>query len=255
MTDAVLVERRGAVAIVSLNRPKHRNALAKELVHGLERAVAELQDDPSIRALVLSGGDHFCVGGDLSSLDDPLMTMRSEMQIGHRAIRLLAGGRLPVVAAVAGNAYGAGFSIAMACDFVVVDEKSSFGAAFGRVGLQPDYGLMWSLPPRVGMGMAREIMMFCEPIAGERAVSIRLADRLAEPGQVLPTAIEMAQRLAKLPPGTVSTTKAVLSRLPMSLDTMLAWEADTQALLSHTADFAEGVKAFGERRAPVFGGQ
>ena len=89
----------------------------------------------------------------------------------------------------------------------------------------------------------------------DRAVSIRLADRLAKPGQVLSSAIEMAQRLAKLPPGTVSATKAVLSRLPMSLDTMLAWEADTQALLSHTADFAEGVKAFGERREPVFGGQ
>jgi enoyl-CoA hydratase/carnithine racemase len=254
MSDPVLVERRGSVAIVTLNQPRKRNALNRTLSAALGRALTELQDDAALRALVLTGGEHFSVGGDLGDLSVPALTLRSAMQTGQRSIRALTGGRLPVVAAVQGNAFGAGFSLAMACDFVVVDAYSSFGAAFGRIGLTPDYGLMWSLPQRVGIGMAREILMFCEPVKGEQAKAIGLADRLAEPGQVIATAVALAERLAALPPATVATTKAVLARLPMPLDTMLAWEADTQALLAGSADFAEGIAAFGERRAAAFKG-
>lgn len=253
--SAVLVERHGSVAVVTLNQPRRRNALSKMLCAELSRTLSELQDDPELRALVLHGGAQFCAGGDLSDLDDPPVAMRQAMLEGHRNVRMLTGGHLPVVAAVEGNAFGAGFSLAMACDFVVADEDSAFCAAFGRVGLQPDYGLLWSLPQRVGIGLAREIVMFCEPVKGTQAQQIGLIDRLAERGQVLAQAIAHAQRLAKLPPGTVATTKAILSRLPMSLDTMLAWEADTQSLLLGTADFAEGVKAFVEKRAAVFTGR
>lgn len=254
MSDLVLVERRGFVAIVTLNQPRKRNALSRALSAALARTLTELQDDEALRALVLTGGEHFSVGGDLGDLSIPALTLRSAMQTGQRNIRALTGGRLPVVAAVQGNAFGAGFSLAMACDFVVVDCHSSFGAAFGKVGLTPDYGLMWSLPQRVGIGMAREILMFCETIKGEQAKVIGLADRLAEPGQVLDTAVALAERLAALPPASVATAKAILSRLPMPLDTMLAWEADTQALLAGSADFAEGIAAFGERRAATFKG-
>lgn len=254
MTEAVLVERRDAVAIVTMNLPQRRNALGPALYHALGRTLQDLQDDAALRAIVLTGGKHFCSGGDLGGLDLSPQTLRREMQYGQRIVRALIGGRLPVVAAVEGNAFGAGFSMAMACDFVIVDAKTTFGAAFGRVGLQPDYGLMWTLPQRVGIGLAREILMFCEPISGEQAKTMGLADRLVADGEVMSSALAMAQRLATLPPGTVSTTKAVLSRLPMPLDTMLAWEADTQALLANTADFAEGVRAFTERRAPAFTG-
>jgi len=250
----VLVERRGTIAIVTLNQAAKRNALSRELSSILARTLAELQDDDSLRALVLTGGAHFSAGGDLGDLSVPALTMRQAMRIGQRNVQLLSGGRLPVVAAVQGSAFGAGFSLAMACDFVVVDSNSTFGAAFGRIGLTPDYGLMWSLPQRVGIGMTREILMFCEPIKGEQAKAIGLADRLVASGEVLPASIALAEKLAALPPASVATTKSVLSRLPMSLDTMLAWEADTQALLVGTGDFAEGIKAFGERRAGHFRG-
>ena len=255
MTELVLVERRGAVAVVTMNLPARRNALGPALYSSLSRTLAELQDDPELRALVLTGGEHFCVGGDLSGLDDPPLVMRQQMQIGQRIIRLLAGGRLPCVAGVEGNAYGAGFSMAMACDFVIVDEGTAFCAAFGRVGLQPDYGLLWSLPQRVGLGLTREIIYFCEPIKGTQAKALGLADQLVPQGQVPGSAIKLAQRLAELPPGTAATTKSVLSRLPLSLDIMLAWEADTQSVLASTSDFREGVKAFTERRAPRFTGR
>lgn len=253
--EPVTVERRGAVAIVTLNLPQKRNALDTMLCPALSRTLTELQEDLELRAMVLYGGRHFCAGGDLASLESPPLAMRQAMQVGHRAVRALAGGPLPVVAAVEGNAFGAGFSLAMACDFVVGDENTAFCAAFGRVGLMPDYGLLWSLPQRVGIALTREIVMLCEAIKGSQARQLRLIDRLTEPGQVFDTAVALAQQLALAPPGTIATTKAVLSRLPLSLDVALAWEADTQALLARSHDLHEGVQAFAERRSPKFMGR
>ena len=255
MSEPVLIERRDEVAIVTLHVHEKRNALGAMLSPALSRMLTELQDDSSLRALVLYGGKHFCAGGDLSSMNVTPLAMRQAMAVGHRSVRALIGGRLPVVAAVEGNAYGAGFSLAMSCDFVVGDETTTFCAAFGKVGLMPDYGLLWSLPQRIGIAKTRELLMLCEPVKGEQAHAMQLIDRFVEHGHVFDAAVALAQRLALAPPATIATTKSVLSRTPLSLDTMLAWEADTQSLLVRTADLAEGVKAFAERRSPRFRGE
>ena len=255
MKPTVLVEKRDHVAIVTLNVPEKRNALGTELATELSRHIEQLQADEQVRALVLHGGKHFCAGGDLAAMNAGPLAMRSAMQVGHRTVHALTSGRLPAVAAVEGVAYGAGFSLAMACDFVVADESTVFCAAFGRVGLTPDYGLMWTLPQRIGIGKTRELLMLCSEVKGREAEALRLVDRLVPQGSVLDEAIELAARLAAAPPGTIATTKAVLSRLPMSLDTMLAWEADTQSLLVRTQDVAEGIEAFMQRRAARFKGE
>lgn len=255
MSEPVLVERRGRIAIVTMNVPEKRNALGAALYPALSRTLAELQDETSIRAIVLHGGKHFCAGGDLAALDSEPLSMRDAMNVGHRAVRALIGGRLPAVAAVSGSAFGAGFSLAMACDFVVGDPSATFCAAFGKVGLAPDYGLLWTLPQRVGIGRARELLMLCKQIPADQALSLQLLDRLVGPGETLDAAIQLAEELAAAPPATIATTKAMLSRLPLSLDTLLAWEADTQALLTRTHDVREGIRAFAERRAPNFKGE
>lgn len=252
MTEPVLVEKDGGVAVVTMNLPEKRNALTRDLYVGLVRALEGLQEDADCRAVVLTGRGGFCSGGDVGGLDDPALRFRRDMAFGHRMIRAVVGGRLPVVAAVDGAAFGAGFSLALACDFVVADSRSVFCAAFGRVGLMPDYGLLWSLPQRVGIGAAREILMLCEPIPGPRAHALGVADILAEDGAVLDAALERARKLAKASPGSLATTKAVLARHPLSLDHSLAWEADTQTLLVGSRDFQEGVAAFREKRAPDF---
>lgn len=255
MSEAISITHHGNVAQITMNVPEKRNALTVPLYTALADALARLQDDSSVRAIVLYGGSHFCAGGDLGGLDASTLDMRRGMLRGHRIVRALTGGPWPVVAAVEGNAYGAGFSLALACDFVVADENSKFCAAFGRVGLTPDFGLMWTLPQRVGIGAAREILMLSEPISGSKAKALGIVDRFCEPSAVLHTALELAERLAAAPPGTIATTKAALARFPMPLDTMLAWEADTQSALVRSEDFLEGVKAFTEKRAPKFDGR
>lgn len=255
MSEPVLVEQRGDVAIVTLNLPEKRNALGVALYRGLSQTLTSLQDEPSVRALVLYGGQHFCSGGDLSSLDATPLAMRSAMHVGHRAVRALIGGRLPAVAAVAGSAFGAGFSLAMACDFVVGDPSTTLCAAFGKVALTPDYGLMWTLPQRIGIGRTRELLMLCRQVGAEEALSMHLIDRLVEPGETLDAALQLAKELAAASPGAIATTKAMLSRAPLSLDTMLAWEADIQSLLARTQDLREGIRAFSERRPPAFRGE
>jgi enoyl-CoA hydratase/carnithine racemase len=157
MNALVEVERVGAVAVLGMNAPQKRNALDLPLAGALGDALTRIQEDGSVRAVVLTGGDHFCAGGDLSALDQGPLEMRRTMQHSHRIVKAIISGPAPVIAAVEGNAYGAGFSVAMACDFVVADENTVFCAAFSCFGLMPDYGLCWTLPQRVGIGTAREI--------------------------------------------------------------------------------------------------
>ena len=249
---AVEIQHHGAVACVRMNLEHKRNVLTEELYLGLAAALDDLQNDVDRRAIVLSGGRYFCAGGDLSGLDAPALEFRRAMLAGQGIVRSLTGGRLPVVAAVEGDAYGAGFAMALACDFVVGDANSKFCASFGRFGLVPDYGMLWTLPQRVGVASARRLLMLGDLVQGQEAFELGLIDRLAEPGAVLDTAIALAQSLAQTAPATIATAKAVLARAPLSLDATLAWEADTQALLVRSEDFTEGVQAFRGKRAAAF---
>jgi len=252
----VLVTRDGAVAIVTLNEPTKRNALTMDLRLALLDTLDELIADPACRAIVLAGeGGAFCSGGDLSAMrpDDP-MGARRRIGIVHDIVRRIAKGPKPVIAAVEGAAFGAGLALATASDVVVADPGAKFCASFAKVGLMPDAGLIWSLPPRVGLGTAKRMMLEAPVIGGEEAKALGIVDVLAPAGTVRDIALARAHAMARLAPLSIAMTKAAFARGTDDLDRVLAYEMDGQPMLFATADHAEGRKAFSEKRDPQFRG-
>ncbi|CAN5625686.1 hypothetical protein BH23PSE1_BH23PSE1_02040 [soil metagenome] len=165
----VLLARQGALAVVTLSEPAKRNALTIPLRQALLAALDELGADPECRAIVLTGaGGAFCSGGDLSAMrpDDPLGSRR-RLAMVHDIVRRIAAGPKPVIAAVEGPAFGACLALAACADIVVADPAARFCASFARLGLMPDAGLLWSLPPRVGLGLARRLIFEAIVVTGE----------------------------------------------------------------------------------------
>jgi 2-(1,2-epoxy-1,2-dihydrophenyl)acetyl-CoA isomerase len=252
----VRVAQYDAVTILTLNAPEKRNALTIAARLALRRALEEACADAGCRAIVLTGaGGAFCAGGDLSAMraDDPLGA-RHRLGIVHDIVRFIAAGPKPVVAAVEGPAFGAGVSFAAASDLVVAAPDARFCASFARVGLMPDAGLLWSLPPRVGLGRAKRMIFSAEVVDAAEALRIGLVDEIAEPETVLDTALARAHELATFAPLSIALTKATLARGTADLEEVLKAEMDGQPLLFGTADHAEGRAAFFEKRRPAFRG-
>jgi enoyl-CoA hydratase/carnithine racemase len=253
----VVVERSATVAILTLNEPGKRNALTLELRAALLAAFDELIADPGCRAIVLTGaGGAFCSGGDLSTMrsGDPIGARR-RLAVVHDIVRRIAAGPKPVVAAVEGAAFGAGLALASAADVVVADRSARFCASFARVGLMPDAGLLWSLPPRVGIGQAKRMMLEAAVVSAEEAKAIGLVDVLAPAGDALTLAVARAKEMARLAPLSIAMTKAAFARGTDDLERVLAYEMDGQAMLFQTGDHAEGRDAFQNKREPVFKGE
>lgn len=253
----VVVERSATVAILTLNEPAKRNALTFELRAALLAAFDELIADPGCRAIVLTGaGGAFCSGGDLSTMrsGDPIGARR-RLAVIHDIVRRIAAGPKPVVAAVEGAAFGAGLALASAADVVVADRSARFCASFARVGLMPDAGLLWSLPPRVGIGQAKRMMLEAAVVSAEEAKIIGLVDVLAPAGDALTLAVARAKEMARLAPLSIAMTKAAFARGTDDLERVLAYEMDGQAMLFQTGDHAEGRDAFQNKREPVFKGE
>jgi len=255
VTRLVETARDGVVTIVTLNLPEKRNTLSVEMRPELIEVLEALQLDETCRAIVLTGaGGAFCAGGDIAAMrsDDPAGG-RHRLVLAQRIIRLLAAGQKPVVAAVEGHALGGGLALALACDKVVAHPKATFGASYARLGLMPDMALLWTLPQRVGMGKAKEIMMLAATFSGEAAAALGIVDVLAD--QPLETALKEAHALAAAPPLVVGLVKAAFARGPMDLEATFALEADGQVMLFQTADHAEAREAFFAKRPAVFKGR
>lgn len=243
--------REGATAILTLDYPARRNALAMPMRRAITEAMERIEADDAVRAVVLTGaGGVFSAGGDISGMDATgIAAGRERFRGTHAMVRMLVKSCKPVVAAVEGYAVGAGLSVALCCDTIVAGSTAQFAAGFGRVGLIADLGLPHTLPLRVGHGRARQILLYGERIGAEEALRIGLIDHMVDAGTALPAALDRARRFHDMAPLPIAMTKQWLAN---GLDAALEWERDTQAALFTTADHAEGKAAFLEKRAPRF---
>jgi 2-(1,2-epoxy-1,2-dihydrophenyl)acetyl-CoA isomerase len=246
-------ERQGATAILTLDYPERRNALAMPMRLALVEALERLEGERDLRAIVLTAsGGTFSAGGDISGMDAAdLAAGRERFRITHKLVRLMIKGSKPIIAAVEGWCVGAGLSLALCCDTVVADEDARFMAGFGKMGLIADLGLLHTLPLRVGQGRARQILLYPEPMDAAMAERIGLIDRVVPKGAALNAALARAATFHEAAPLPAAFTKAYLAQ---GLDAVLDWEREVQSSLFLTADHAEGKAAFLAKRAPVFKG-
>jgi 2-(1,2-epoxy-1,2-dihydrophenyl)acetyl-CoA isomerase len=257
MTELVRHERVEEIGVVTLDIPKTRNALSREVLIALAERLETLAADAECRAIVLTGaGGHFCSGGDISGMQAPrpLPVGRARMEIGHRVVRAIAGGTKPVIAAVEGYAAGAGLSLVCASDYVVSSSAARYVASFGKVGLIPDLGLMWSLPQRVGLSEAKRMFASARVVEAAEAAELGICDRLVEPGQALSSAMEIAREFTVSAPLPVAVLKTIYLKGCESFEDALRYEVDNQAAMYLTSDHREAVAAFMEKRPVKFTG-
>jgi enoyl-CoA hydratase/carnithine racemase len=244
MSDLVLRQEQGDVLVLTLNAPQTRNAISLEMREELLGHLREASNSSTVRAIVLTGAEsNFCSGGQLqpangaAALKPDAQRTRRNIAMLQDIVRILSAGPKPTIAAVEGYAYGAGMSLAAACDVLVAGESARFCASFGKIGLMADAGL---LTGRV--------------VDAAEAGEIGLANRVAPAGGALASAMEIANGFSHIAPLAIASMKRVLARGPNSLEDVLHAESDAQPILTLSQDYVEGRAAFKERRAPVFRG-
>jgi enoyl-CoA hydratase/carnithine racemase len=258
VSSLIEVSREGPVAIVTLNNARRRNAMGRQMRQMLRDTMHRLMvDDAGSRAIVLTGaGEHFCAGADISEMTKrTVLQSREILAESCVVVRDMLAGPKPVVAAVEGVAFGAGLSLAVATDYVVAASNARFCAAFLRVGLIPDTGILWTLPKRIGMARAKEMLSLAAEIDGAKALSIHLANEIVEPGMARAKAVEVARGLAALPPLGVALLKEALTNGAATMDAALRAEIDYQPILRRSQDHQAACKAFLDKTQPVFTGQ
>jgi 2-(1,2-epoxy-1,2-dihydrophenyl)acetyl-CoA isomerase len=252
------IEVADAVATVTLDRPDALNALSVALKEALLDALRTLGEEPAVRALVLTGaGRAFCAGQDLRErLQPDALPLADEIRRRYNPIiRAMRELPKPIVGAINGVAAGAGASLAFACDVRIAAEEASFLLAFGRLGLIPDSGATWLLPRLVGAAKAAELALTTDPLSARDAERFGLVARVVPVESVVAEARALAARLAAGAPRALALTKRALeASWDATLAEQLETEADLQGEAGATADHAEGIAAFVERRVPRFNG-
>jgi 2-(1,2-epoxy-1,2-dihydrophenyl)acetyl-CoA isomerase len=262
-TLSVTFEKRGAVALVTLNRPQSLNSFTRQMHHDLWAALDQAEADSEIRATVLTGaGRGFCAGADLSEFDftpGPDMVKRADPgpiieQAFNPTTRRLQAMRMPVIAAVNGVAAGAGASVALACDITIASPQASFIQAFSKIGLIPDAGSSWLMVERLGMPRALALAMTGDKLGAQQAKDWGMIWEVAD--DCVATAMAMAEKLATMPTkALVATRKLMAGAHTRSLSEQLDQERDAQSALGKSHDYFEGVKAFLEKRPANFKGE
>ena len=257
----ILVDKRAGYRVITLNRPQRLNAFTEAMHVALRDALAQAEDDASCRALLLTGaGRGFCTGQDLN---DRLAKPGETIVLGgtleafyNPLIRKLRSLPFPIIAAVNGAAAGAGCNVALACDIVLAARSASFIQSFARIGIIPDAGGTWFLPRLVGSARARGLALLAEPLPAEKAEAWGLIWKAVDDNALMAEAEKLCVHFASAPTmGLALIKRALEESWGNDLDAQLDLEKEFQREASLTPDYAEGVRAFLEKRKPVFTGR
>jgi len=265
MTTFLTSERNGAILTLTMSQPETRNALTgNTAVDEIVQACADIARDPSIRVLVLTGaGPVFSSGGnvkDMQRYDREGLSpevIREEYRNGiQRLPKALYNLDVPVIAAVNGPAIGAGMDLTCMCDIRIASEKATFAESFVKVGIVPGDGGAWLLPRVVGMSKASEMAFTGDVLTAQEALACGLVSRVVPHEALLEESYKLAERIAANPGGVLRMTKRLLREGERSsLESLLELSAGYQAIAHMGADHREAVRAFVEKRKPVFGNE
>ena len=263
--NTILTSSQGAVFEITLNRPQSLNALNDEMMQDFTTVLDKVTNDPAVRCVLFKGaGASFMAGGDVKMFHQELGKSSAQLHgrfqefVGalHPVIEKIVNLHVPVVAAVQGAVAGFGVSLTMLCDFVVAADDSYFTLAYIHLGTTPDGSSTWFLPRLVGLRRAKEIAMLGERIPAAEAVRLGLAYKVVPRASLDDAAAGLAARLAAGPTRAYGNTKKLLhASFNHSLGEQMDLEVASFAECASNSDFAEGVKAFVERRKPQFKGE
>lgn len=260
MSETILASLSGGVLRLTLNRPDRMNAFTEEMHLALRSQLDRARTEPEVRAVLITGaGRGFCAGQDLGERDP----RRGRADLGHTIgqfynplIRQIRALEMPVICAVNGVAAGAGANVALACDIVLAAQSARFIQAFSKLGLVPDAGGSWSLARLLGEARAKGLALTAEPLSAAQAVEWGLIWKALPDEQLLPEAEALAAHLAAGPTLGLALTKRALQAASVNpLDVQLELELEFQRRAGFSDDYAEGVAAFLDKRAPEFRGR
>lgn len=254
----ISVTRQGAIAIVTLDRPHTKNAITNEMRGQLYGAFEEIALDYEVRAVILTGaGGDFCSGMDVGGMGRGGVTgSMDRMHTLNRIARAIHSLKKPTIAAVPGVCVGVGFSYALACDIVLAAENAKFAAIFRNIALAPDGGLVWHLRQRMGLQQAKELVYSGRIVRADEAVALGLALEKVADEALMSRATELAESFAAGPTIAMGLAKRQFDlSWNAGFNEYLDMEATMQPIASRTEDHEEGLKAFREKRKPVFRGE